>query len=315
MTWLSWFPDTAWKGAVLLSAAWLAARALRRQPSALRHLVWVAALGGLLVMPVLSAAIPVRVSLPAVPVAAPPAPPVNESGTPTDRDSRDNVPPTARLVSDGSESLPVSDELPKASVLPAWSAGDWLVAVWLLGALAFGLRFAAASLAIRRLRSGPAPQDERLHRSLELAAAKVGLRSPPSLVISEDVSIPCAYGWLRPVVVLPPEARGWSCERVDVVLLHEATHIRRGDYVTHLVAEFARIIHWYNPLVWVASRSLRAEAERATDERVMNAGPTASDYADHLLDIVRGAGTRRVPVPLLPLAHRSEFEGRLIAIL
>jgi hypothetical protein len=31
MTWLSWVPETAAKGAVLLAVAWFAARALRHQ--------------------------------------------------------------------------------------------------------------------------------------------------------------------------------------------------------------------------------------------------------------------------------------------
>jgi HEAT repeat protein/beta-lactamase regulating signal transducer with metallopeptidase domain len=309
MTWFSWFPDTAWKGAVLLAAAWIATRALAKQPAALRHLVWSAAFGGLLVMPLLSAATPVRVP---VTLGAPPASEPNESRP---IHTREELPPTVQLVSNELATNPVAALPPKASVLPAWSVGEWLMALWLFGTAAFGLRLIAGFVAIRRIGRPAAEGDEPLSIALDAASMRAGLRVSPRLVVSDGVTMPCAYGWIRPVVVLPGEARTWSRERLDVVLLHEATHIRRGDYATHLLAEFARVLHWYNPLVWVASRLLRAEAERATDERVMHAGARASDYAGHLLDIVRSASARRVPAPMLPLAHRSEFEGRLIAIL
>ena len=312
MTWLSWFPDAAWKGAVLLATAWLVTRSLAKQSAALRHLVWSAAFGGLLVLPLLSAATPVRVPL-RVPARG--TQPVNESHVSPPPRVEGQPTSTIQLVSNADGTQPVAANFPAASVLPAWSAGEWLLALWLLGTVAFGLRLLAGFIAIRRIRREAVADDEPLRIALEGAAERAGLRVTPELVVSDGVTMPCAYGWLHPVVVLPAEARDWSWDRLEVVLLHETTHIRRGDYVTHLLAEFARVLHWYNPLVWVASRLLRAEAERATDERVVHAGARASDYAGHLLDIVRGASVRRVPIPMLPLAHRSEFEGRLIAIL
>src|SRR5688572_1706010 len=71
MTWLSWVPDTAWKGALLLAVAWIAARLLQKHAAALRHLVSPPALGGLLAMPVLSTATPVRLALPVGSIVAP----------------------------------------------------------------------------------------------------------------------------------------------------------------------------------------------------------------------------------------------------
>ena len=322
MTWLSWFPETAWKGAVLLAAAWLATRLLQKQPAALRHLVWTAALGGLLAMPALSATTPVRLSLPAP--LAPAAGTPSGSETPARNRETDKQATATQLVDNSREPAPSSaapssaastTASSRATLLPSWSAAQWIIALWLIGAIALGLRFVAGVVATRRLAARTSSADDHLREALQQAAARAGLRTAPQLVVTDAVTMPCAFGVRQPVVVLPESARGWTRDRLDVVLLHEATHVRRGDYVTHLVAEFARIIHWYNPLVWLASRSLRAEAERATDEGVISAGATASDYAGHLLDIVRGAGARRIPAPLLPLAARSEFEGRLIAIL
>jgi hypothetical protein len=48
---------------------------------------------------------------------------------------------------------------------------------------------------------------------------------------------------------------------------------------------------------------------------VLAIGTRAADYADHLLDIVRKLGSSNGPTPALAMARRSQFEGRLLAIL
>jgi HEAT repeat protein/beta-lactamase regulating signal transducer with metallopeptidase domain len=317
MTWLIWLPETAWKGAIILAAAWGTARLLQRQPAALRHLVWSAGLGGVLVLPLLAAVTPFHVPLLSAPAASVASQSADLADRATQPAASDRVPespaPSAPLaergLSGGDTSTPVQSVGIRLTTL------QWLMIAWLAGVLVLAARMLSGFAAVRRIRHGSHAVDDTLADVMRDAAARVGLRSSPQLVVSDAVTMPCASGWMRPVVMLPTEARQWSRDRLEVVLLHELTHIQRGDYVAHLVAEVARMLHWYNPLVWIAARSLRAEAERATDERVVYSGARPSDYAAHLLDIVRGAGGARVPAPLMPLAHRSEFEGRLLAIL
>ena len=72
-----------------------------------------------------------------------------------------------------------------------------------------------------------------------------------------------------------------------------------------------------NPLAWYAARALRRERERACDDAVLAAGTAGPTYAEHLLDVARAA--RHVTTPTwsggVAMAHRSELEGRLMAIL
>lgn len=312
MPMLTWVPEAALKGSAILIAAWLATRLLRQQPAALRHLAWTLALGAVLVMPLATAASPVR-----LPVTWPVA---STGAVPTDPTTQSETSPTAESSSGTQVPSPViegsfeQDDAIASASAPARSPMQWALLAWLAGVAVLSVRFLAGLVTIARLRR-QSTTDERLLEAVEVVSGRVGLRSTPHLVVSPAVGMPCASGWVRPVVMLPDEARSWNDDRLELVLLHELTHIRRGDYLAHVLAEWTRILHWYNPLVWVAARSLRSEAERATDERVVSAGAVASDYAAHLLDIVRGAGAVRVPAPLMPLAHRSEFEGRLLAIL
>lgn len=78
-------------------------------------------------------------------------------------------------------------------------------------------------------------------------------------------------GLLNPVIILP---KGFA-ERIDDdylywILLHEIGHIRRGDMLWCWAFEMARAIHWFNPLVWVATHAARVDMEMACDEWVLS---------------------------------------------
>jgi len=114
---------------------------------------------------------------------------------------------------------------------------------------------------------------------------------------------------------LPAESDGWTLDRRRAVLLHELAHVRRRDLVGHTVGRFACALYWFHPLVWTAAKHLRSESERACDDLALNCGARASDYAEHLLDIVTGVRHHATPAVALAMARRKEFEGRMLAIL
>src|SRR5260370_26034437 len=118
---------------------------------------------------------------------------------------------------------------------------------------------------------------------------------------------------LRVAVFMPVEAAGGSDGRRGIVVLHELARVSRGDVATQLLARLAVILNWWNPLAWTAWREFLKERERATDDLVLQAGASASDYASHLLEVARAmqpAGWAAVA-----MAPPSQLEGRLLAIL
>ena len=154
--------------------------------------------------------------------------------------------------------------------------------------------------------------------AIELAS-EVGVTSNITFLRSERAAMPMACGVLRPAVMMPKEADVWPAERLRIVLLHELAHVKRHDCLTHLVAQMACALHWFNPLAWIAARNVRTERERACDDLVLAAGTRGPDYADQLLEIARVMRSGHYPAVLagatLAMAHRSQLEGRLMAIL
>jgi HEAT repeat protein len=99
------------------------------------------------------------------------------------------------------------------------------------------------------------------------------------------------------------------------VLLHELAHVRRHDLVGHTMGRLACAVYWFHPLVWTAAKQLRSESERACDDLALSCGARATDYAEHLLDIVTSVRRDATPSVALAMARRKEFEGRMLAIL
>ncbi len=146
-------------------------------------------------------------------------------------------------------------------------------------------------------------------------ADRLGLEHAPRLYRSDDISMPFACGLRTPAIVMPSTAETWSAEQRAAVLLHEMAHIKRRDIVGHTVGRFACAVYWFHPLVWTAAKRLRAESERACDDMALLSGARPSDYAEHLLDIVARVRRNSTPSLALAMATRSEFEGRMLAIL
>src|SRR6185503_14281205 len=198
----------------------------------------------------------------------------------------------------------------------SWSWVNWALLIWLAGAL----------LLLSRLLIGIANSWWISRRagdmdvcSLKLAndiAGQIGLTRKVLILKSSRTTMPVTCGVIRPRILLPADSYHWPPERLKVVLLHELAHVKRWDCLTQLLGQTACSLYWFNPVVWLASRELRIERERACDDQVIDLGTKASDYAGHLLDMARTfTSSRCSSLATLAIARRSQLEGRLLAIL
>ena len=195
-----------------------------------------------------------------------------------------------------------------------------ILAVWLLGAIAVLSRLAIGLAAVRWLsRRTQLIADAPWLPMAHALAADLGVAQRLRFLRSRRATMPVAAGIFRPSVIMPADADQWSDSRLRIVLLHELAHVKRRDCLTHLLAQAACAFYWFNPLAWMAAKRARAERERACDDLVLASGTRGSDYADQLLEMARGlrgdgfAGL--LTGATLAMAHKSQLEGRLIAIL
>lgn len=295
----------------VLLIALCATLAMQRASAGSRHLVWLLALGALLVLPPLAAWAP-------IPVAVLPATTADKATARMQH--QESVATVPAITSDAvheRERAGVTSEQPASRSsfeLPA--AGTLLLGIWALVAVALLGRLAWGAWSVRRIVSRARTlADSAWQTPLYEIADRLGLDQAPSLLQSDDVKMPFASGLFTPVIVLPAESESWTAERRSAVLVHELGHVQRRDLVGHTLGRVACAVYWFHPLVWTAARRLRAESEQACDDLALAFGARPSDYAEHLLDIVTCVRDHNTPSIALAMAHRKEFEGRMLAIL
>jgi hypothetical protein len=149
-------------------------------------------------------------------------------------------------------------------------------------------------------------------------ARELGITRPITMIWGDRVAVPITWGVLYPMILLPKSAQEWSLERRRFVLVHEMAHVKRFDAFTQVLAQLTTAIFWFSPFVWLAEWRMRVEREHACDDTVIQHGTEPTKYADELLQMVRSLVRRRAPQPAfaaLAMARKSEFEGRMLAIL
>ena len=99
-----------------------------------------------------------------------------------------------------------------------------------------------------------------------------------SLCESDRINVPVTFGALKPVIVLPP---GTDHHDLEMILMHELTHIRRGDYLWMWSEQIIRALFIFHPLVLVMARKLEHYREICCDAEVLteNASLTTKKYA------------------------------------
>lgn len=277
--------ESAVKGTVLLALAWVLCRILRQQAAATRHALWVAALLGLLLLPLTSEALArVRLTL---------AQPVVDG---------------LWLATIPGTSITVRADADPAISWPALAAWVWLAVTTALLAY-WGLGVLRVFLLRRRARPSP------LQALADECGVELGLSQSVPVLASAALRVPLACGVFRPRILLPADAASWPEDRLRMVLLHELAHVQRRDCLTHVLSRLAVALYWFHPLVWLAAWNAAREREHACDDAVVALTHRPSDYAEHLLAVARLALPGERGLFAAAMAHHSDLEDRLMTIL
>jgi beta-lactamase regulating signal transducer with metallopeptidase domain len=283
------------RGSLVFVVAGLLTLVLRRRSAALRHHIWASAVIVQLALLWLIPAVPdFSLGLPLPQIG-----------------SVFNVP-----VPDATPSL---SSAPQVTAPVAQHGAQILLFVWLAGGALVLLRYLIGTvLMARTARYGKRIDDGEWLVLAQQIAKELGITRPVTLLWGEELVVPITWGVLYPMILLPESAHDWPIEQRRLVLVHELAHVKRFDALTQLIAQLTLAVFWFSPFVWLAEWRLRVEREYACDDVVLQHGTDPSTYADQLLRMVRALiarGSAQPAFAALAMARRSEFEGRMHAIL
>ena len=147
--------------------------------------------------------------------------------------------------------------------------------------------------------------------------------------VSEAVSSPVTVG---SAVVLPADYCDWDSEKLRIVLAHERSHVRQGDFYLQLFAAIYAATFWPSPLGWWLKRKLSDLAETISDRAGLEEAADSTSYAQILLEFAArprptligvamarsGSLSRRIDRLLNDVVFRQAFAGTrraLVAVL
>ncbi len=331
--------DFAVKATLLLLAAWGVCLMLRRASAAVRHLVWAAALGGALLLPLLSLSLPrwaveytyastshASISHVNAPAKAASKTAVIQQIAPLPQSGGHAASPASTLTRLPSAGMKTAAPAAAAksqktlSLLPLFFAVG--AALWLAGFATVLAQFFAGLYRINQIGKQAMPLAGAAATIAQVGRQQLGIRPLAFLQVKPEskpenaVAVPVTWGLSRPTVLLPAPAATWSEDCLRAALLHEMAHVQRWDWLTQVAALFTCALYWWHPLVWFAAKQARAESERACDDLVLSAGMDAANYSQRLIEVVRSMPSTAPPrTAAIPMAQPSEVAGRIAALL
>jgi beta-lactamase regulating signal transducer with metallopeptidase domain len=270
---LNAFPE----GFLIALFAWALLRVLRKQNSGTRFAVWFAALLAIAALPVLSAFGGVRL-------------------------------PILAGMSLGTISGTAWGSMRSAITIPArW--GVFVFFAWAFGASVAMVRLAAGLWRLRQLRQSCTPVvaadlDPAVRKTVEAIAASES--TSITIATSDRVRVPAAIGFGKRTIILPTWAlRELPAEDLNVILLHEFAHLRRGDDWTNLIQKIVRALFFFHPAVWWIENRLSVEREMACDDAVLAETANPRGYAACLVSLLEKSLAHRLSNQRWSMVHAA----------
>ena len=189
-----------------------------------------------------------------------------------------------------------------------------IIMLWALGAIiVLGIGGVRTWIFHRKVARCKGTMNPRLRALLHYHQARLGLRQRVKVITSSYLTSPMAFGVVKPTILIPSHYLSLEDEKLSLMMLHELTHIKRGDMLKNYLWFIARAIHWFNPMVWLAYQSYRDDVELACDRMVLKShdGDDPTVYCQSLVDVVRYATQPIAPSVLAFCESQSNLKRRI----
>ena len=243
--------------------------------------------------------------------------------TPPAPDLVDDPPPitVAGAVVDATDaSDPISPVVHNLNVVASWSWLTIAAVVWATGAALLLARLLYGSLRFSSRVCRRRPVTDKVIMDLfQDCKSTMNVHVPMDVVETPRVRSPALLGFIRPRLLLPEGMlESFDLDSVRYFFLHELAHFKRFDIVINWLVSFLHVMHWFNPLVWIAVGRMRIERELACDARVMQTCKDVGDnkrYGKAIVDLLSySAKTQWLPGVVGVLEEKKHINRRIAMI-
>jgi len=286
----AWVVESALRSLLMAAVVWAGIKLLRVRNVAVQKTAWVLVLIAAAAMPGLmgwklpqshaAVVVPVRKFVPRVVSLSNPG-----------------VPPASTASTTTITVLPSSVETP--TPVKRWTFSQWeslIAPVYLAICAALLLRLIFGLVMALRI----------LHGAEDASPL---LEPRASVRISADIQTPVTIG---STIVLPESHEDWSLHKLRVVLAHERSHVRQGDFYLQFIAGLHVAFFWFSPLSWWLKKEISDLGEAISDRAALEEAQSRANYAEVLVEF---AAIRRRPLAGVAMARSSNIRRRIDRLL
>jgi serine/threonine-protein kinase len=140
--------------------------------------------------------------------------------------------------------------------------------------------------------------------------------APIGLIVSDRVHAPALLGWLRPRLLLPSHLADGSAPELKAVFLHELAHFKSLDIPFNWLFAAIGVVHWFNPLAYLAAAGWARFMEEAADENAIRwMQSTSGVYGEILLKTLASCSSGPAPYGALAIGESiATLKRRIVMI-
>ena len=99
---------------------------------------------------------------------------------------------------------------------------------------------------------------------------KINIKSRIPVYVYDGFKSPCILGVIKPKIYIPKYVLDIKDNnQLEHIFLHELMHYKRKDLIYNFLGITVLILHWFNPLVWLAVKKAKIYREYACDASVL----------------------------------------------
>jgi LCP family protein required for cell wall assembly len=132
---------------------------------------------------------------------------------------------------------------------------------------------------------------------------------------NKGAQTPIAMGLFNLAIILPDKE--YSDTRLDYIVHHELTHIKRRDIGVKWLYEIVKAVHWFNPLVYIAAKNSAFYCEISCDAEVLKDKTTnqRKEYSMTILNLISQAINPKTPMCVSMHSGKANLKKRIQYIL
>ncbi|QDT45240.1 Regulatory protein BlaR1 [Gimesia alba] len=143
---------------------------------------------------------------------------------------------------------------------PLWFAGSLLILIRML---------ISHSRFTQKINQRPVCTDQRLFQLWNSCCEQVQFRHSVPVIVCDDITQPSVMGAFSPRLLLPTDLTDLSDQQLQLIMLHELAHLKKRDLWVNWCLFGLRLLHWWNPLYWLAATRFSSLREQSRDAMVL----------------------------------------------